>query len=85
MALKPLAHGLTMNTFLVMIYLFVGLNLVQIFECYVILFRSTSTIARLNSFMDWVQSSNHKTHFLISNLLLYMCFVSYANGFLNNV
>jgi len=40
MALKPLGHGLTMNTFSVMIYLFIGLNLVQIFECCVVSFRS---------------------------------------------
>jgi hypothetical protein len=86
MALEPLARRLTMNTFLVMIYyLFASLNLVQVFECYVILFRSTFSIVRLNPFMDWVQSSNLKTHFLISNLLLYMCFVSYAHGFLNIV
>jgi hypothetical protein len=46
---KPLACGFTMNTYLVRIYFFVSLNLVQVFECYVVLRRSIL-------FDNWVES-----------------------------
>jgi len=51
MALKPLSCEFTMNIFLVRICFFVSLNLIQVFECYVVLHKSIF-------FGNWVESTH---------------------------